>query len=75
MKNYWLAADVEENGLHYAYAFRVSENDNLKSRLDRVQGLYAANILPSKKRATEVVAAWNDAFKANGTYMFAKPRF
>ncbi len=72
MKNFWIAADVEENGKSYAFAFRVSENDNLKSRLAGIRNLYAANIMPTKKAAHEVVTAWNDAHKANGNYMFAE---
>lgn len=72
MKNFWIAADTEESGKYYAFALRVSENDNLKSRLAGIQNLYAANIMPSKKAAHEVVAAWNEAHKANGNYMFAE---
>ena len=72
MKNFWIAADVEESGKYYAFAFKVSGNDNLKSRLAGIQNLYAANIMPSKKAAFEVVAAWNNAHKANGNYMFAE---
>lgn len=72
MKSFWIAADVEENGKGYAFAFKVSENDNLKSRLAGIQNLYAANIMPSKKAAQEVVTAWNNAHKANGNYMFAE---
>ena len=72
MKNFWIAADVEENGKYYAFAFKVSENDNLKCRLAGIQNLYAANIMPSKKIADEVVAAWNSAHKANGNYLFAE---
>lgn len=72
MKYFWIAADTEESGKYYAFALRVSENDNLKCRLAGIQNLYAANIMPSKKAADEVVAAWNDAHKANGNYMFAE---
>ena len=72
MKNFWIAADVEENGKGYAYAFRVSENDNLKCRLAGIQNLYAANIMPSKKAALDVAAAWNNAHKACGNYMFSE---
>lgn len=72
MKYFWIAADVEESGKGYAFAFKVSEYDNLKCRLAGIQNLYAANIMPSKKAAHEVVAAWNDAHKANGNYMFAE---
>ncbi len=72
MKSFWIAADVEENGKYYAFAFRVSENDNLKYRLSCIRNLYAANIMPSKKAASKVVTAWNDAHKACGNYMFAE---
>lgn len=72
MKSFWIAADVEENGKGYAFAFRVSENDNLKCRLSCIRNLYAANIMSSKKAALDVATAWNDAHKANGNYMFAE---
>lgn len=75
MKYFWIAATVQENGLHYAYAFHVSENDNLKCRLEGVQNLCSANIMPSKKAACELVNHWNTCFKANGTYLFNKPGF
>ena len=72
MKNFWIAADVEENGKGYAFAFKVSENDNLKYRLADIQNLYSAYIMPSKKAASKVVTAWNDAHKACGNYMFSE---
>lgn len=72
MKNFWIAADVEENGKYYAFAFKVSEYDNLKCRLAGIQNLYNANIMPSKKAALKIVSVWNDAHKANGNYMFAE---
>lgn len=69
MKKFWIAADVEANGKYSAFAFCVSENDNLVKSLGN---LCTANIMPSKKAAFEAVAAWNDAHKANGNYMFAE---
>ena len=75
MKYFWIAAIVQENGRHYAFAFRVSENDNLKCRLDGVQNLSSANIMPTKKAARDLVTFWNGGFKANGTYLFDKPGF
>lgn len=75
MKFFWIAAVVQENGRYYAFTFRVSENDNLKRRLDGVQNLSSANIMPTKKVAHELVAFWNDSFKANGTYLFDEPGF
>lgn len=72
MKYFWIAVDVEENGKGYAFAFKVSENDNLKFRLADIQNLYTANIMPSKKAALKIVSVWNDAHKACGNYMFAE---
>ena len=72
MKNFWIAADVEENGKYYAFSFFVSENSNLVLELAGIQGVCFASIHPSNKAADEVVAAWNDAHKANGNYMFAE---
>lgn len=72
MKNFWIAAEVEENGKYSAFAFKVSENDNLVSEMTSIRNLCFANIMPSKKAADEVVAAWNEAHKANGNYLFAE---
>ena len=53
-----------------AYVVTVSQQDNLKSVLDRIGGLQHANIFPTKKAAEEVARYWNDGYKANGTYFF-----
>lgn len=70
MKYFWIAAIVQENGRHCAFAFRVSKNDNLKYRLEGVQNLKSANIMPTKQAAHELVNHWNTCFKVNGTYLF-----
>lgn len=72
---FWIAAIVREGNKCYAFAFRVSENDNLKCRLEGVQNLSSANIMPTKKAAWELVNYWNACFKANGRYMFDTPQF
>ena len=71
MKYTWLALQIEENGLFYAYAMRVSTADNLVSKLSR-ESLVTANICTSKKEAAATVDAWNAAHKANGKYMFSE---
>lgn len=48
MKYFWIAAVVRQGNNHYAFAFRVSENDNLKCRFDGVQNLSSANIMQQK---------------------------
>jgi len=54
---------------------KVSEMDNLKSKLDNIGGLYTVNICPTKKRAVEIVNHWNECHKANGKYLFDTPAF
>ena len=69
MKYFYIAVTVAENDKYYAYAVKVSESDNLLSKLN-IKGILHANIYPSKKKAAEVVKTWNASYKANGTYLF-----
>lgn len=69
MKYFYIAVTVAENGKYYAYEVKVSESDNLLSKLN-IKGILHANIYPSKKKAAEVVETWNASYKANGTYLF-----
>lgn len=62
----------EYEAAYYAETMRVSTEDNLKSRLQNIGGLKAANLCASKKEADEICAMWNDGFKKNGTYLFLK---
>lgn len=68
-KSSYIAVQVTENGKNYAYAVKVSESDNLLSKL-AIKGITAANLCGSRKEAEEVVATWNECFKENGSYMF-----
>lgn len=70
-KSSYIAVQVTENGKNYAYAVKVSESDNLLSKL-KIKGITAANLCGSKKEAEEVVATWNECFKENGSYMFGE---
>ena len=74
MKRFYIAVTIKENGKYYAYALTVSESDNLVSKLE-ISGIIYANIFETKKLAGEVVKAWNDAYKINGTYLFDTPSF
>lgn len=53
-----------------AFVVSCTDQDNLKSVLDRIGGLQYANIFPTKKEAEEVARHWNECYKANGTYFF-----
>ena len=85
MKRFYIAVTIEQDRNERTFSERinpnydpgycafvvpVSEQDNLKSVLDRIGGLQYANIFPTKKAAEEVDRYWNEGYKANGTYFF-----
>lgn len=89
MKNFYMAVavcqDKNESILeqckkapepgYCAFVVPISENDNLKARLDGIGGLIHANVCVTKKQAAEIVDCWNASYKANGTYFFDSPLF
>ncbi len=85
MKNFYIAVTVKQDRNYsvltdrtnqepdpgyYAYVVKCTEEDNLRSVLDRIGGLIHANIYPTRKKAVAVVEFWNAGYKANGTYLF-----
>lgn len=70
MKYTYIAIQVEENGKMYAYYIKVHSNTNLWYDLSRINGICAANVMPTKKAAAATVEAWNAGFKESGIYMF-----
>lgn len=74
MKQFYIAVQIEESGKYYAYAVKVSESDNLLSKLE-IKGIKAASIFETKKRAYEIVKFWNAVFISNGNYLFDSPLF
>lgn len=70
-KNSYIAVQVTENGKSYAYAVKVSESDNLLSKLE-IKGITAANLCGSRKEAEKIVAFCNESFKNNGSFMFGE---
>ena len=72
----YIAVSVEvEPGKLYAYAVKLSEADNIKTKLESIGGLMYGNVCPTKKRAAEVVNGWNEAYNRNGSFAFANPAF
>lgn len=78
MKNFYMAVSVvvesaftDEPGGNYAYMVKFTSSDNLKSVLDRIGGLKAANMCATKKEAKELVKTWNESYKQNETYAFS----
>ena len=74
MKNFYAVAQVNQNGKYYAYMLKLSESDNLASKL-KIKNLYAANLFETKKKAETAVKIYNDQFKANGEYLFDEIEF
>lgn len=82
MKNFYMAvcvktvSEMTDSPEGYcAYMVKFTSSDNLKSVLDRIGGLKAANMCATKKEAKELVETWNEAYKQNGTYAFDNPAF
>lgn len=63
---FYLAVTEVKDGKCFSSVLRVSDCENLTCVLKHY---YSANIMPSKKKAQEVVDFWNRCYKANGTYM------
>ena len=68
MKNFYLAITEQEDGKNFAFVVRYYNCNNLLSTLLQYRNLKFVHIYDSKKKAEEVVEAWNNDFKANGTY-------
>lgn len=69
MKYFYIVVQVEECGKYYAYTVKVSESDNLLSKL-KIKNIVTANICRTKKQAAAIVEVWNNAHKASGRYIF-----
>ena len=67
----WLGLTVEDGGKFYSWAHQVPCGDDLKSFFGMVAHLQTATAFPTRKAACEAVAAWNEAYRRNGTFMFA----
>lgn len=70
MKRTYIAAQAQENGRLYAYTIPVTESSNILSVLSAQKNLIAANVCETKRRAVELVTAWNNTAKQNGRFMF-----
>ena len=67
----WLACTVKvDNGL-YAYAREINDHASVNLQMDSIAGLEYAHLCPSKRHACELVKAWNDSYKANGTFAYS----
>ena len=70
-KKHYIVFQICQNEKYYCHAWPISESDNLLSVFEKMgPDLISANIVPTKKRAAEIVNAWRAAYIENGNYMF-----
>lgn len=69
MKNFYIAITIEENKKFYSYALKVTECDNILSKLNSIKNIKWGNICKTKKQAKLIAENWNYNFKQNGTYL------
>ena len=69
MKMIFVVFSREIDGKRYAVADTAKTGNNLKPIMERAE----ANICllcESRKQAEPIAIAWNESYKANGTYLF-----
>ena len=69
MKYFYIVIQVKENNKYYAYTLKVSETDNLLSKLT-IKNIISANICQTKKQAREIIEYWNNNFIKENKFMF-----
>lgn len=74
VKNFHFAVVWEDKGKRCAYRLKMNEDTNILSRIDQMRAsnnIEAIHICGTKTQAEGFVNSWNEAYRANGTYMFA----
>lgn len=67
---FYLAITIEPiKGKYFSYVLKVSDSINLASELNSINHLRTATLMPTKKKANEVVDCWNNSYRRNGTYL------
>lgn len=70
MKMIFVVYGIRTNqGKRYAIADTIKTGENLKTHCDR-HATEIMHLCESRKQADETARAWNDAYKANGTYAY-----
>lgn len=69
MKKHYIVVTVEKSGKFYSYVLPVSENVNLIAAL-KINGIINATTCGTRERAADIVNAWNDSYKRNGSFLF-----
>jgi len=73
MKTIFIAAVDEWNGKYLAYTLPIKVGQNIKSIWGSQKNAIIFHLCESRKQADDLVIAWNQAYKNNGTYYFDFP--
>ena len=52
----------------------ISNQDNLIAKF-KIKGIKTAIVCGTRKKAKELVSAWNTSYRDNGTYLYDEPSF
>ena len=63
----WLVIVEVFDGKRFASAHRVSNSENLLSKLEGFKSAESVNIADSKKAAVDLADYWNECYRKNGT--------
>ena len=69
MKNTYIAVTIKENDRFYSYGVKVNASDNVLSKLE-IKNIVYANICNSKKHCEELVKVWNNQYKLNNENLY-----
>lgn len=70
MKYFYYVFQIEENEKYYAWAVKISEVENLLSRIQRTKNLICVHQCKTFSDAKNISASWNSCHKLYGTYLF-----
>lgn len=73
--NVWYVLQRSENGKHYAHAFKLRRSENLASFVKDYPNIMTMNACNTMEEAKWLASAWNEQFKANGTYLYENGPF
>lgn len=70
MARFYLAAQKEMKGKHYAFVFSVKPGENVPAVIANL-GISFSEICENKKSAEALADKWNQIFRENGTSVFS----
>lgn len=70
MKKIFVVYCITDGGKHAAFADTIRTGENLFYHVNRYKGADICHLCESRKQADGIAVAWNQSYKANGTYLY-----